>query len=109
MLHVRILPVRLEGAHAERCGRSGGGYSHSAWDRLIETRRGGDRSGSAGNYTNIERLLKGWIQANVLLPCPVYLMGVVNAVAGANGSRAFAERIPRDAKARHKIIFGNLE
>src|SRR5438445_9249534 len=105
MLHVWIFPIWLEGAHAKRCYRSRCGYCYAGWDRLIQTRRSGDRSDSAGNYTNIECLLKWRIRTDVLLVCPIQHLIVIDAVAGANGSRTFAERIPGDAKARPKITF----
>src|ERR1041385_8446072 len=108
MLHVRIFPVRLQSAHTE-CGcRSACGYSHAAWYWLIEARRGGDCSGATRYCTNTKCFLIGGIQTDVLLPSPVQDLIVIDAVAGANGSRAFAEWIPGDAKARSKVTFGRL-
>src|SRR5947209_618853 len=105
MLHVWIFPVWLEGTHTERRYRSGCGYCYSGWDGLIESRRSGDRSGAAGKRANGEILLIRRVRAYVLFVGPIQDLIIVNAVTGANRSRALAKWIPSDPKARTKITF----
>src|SRR6266705_2230234 len=109
MLHVRILPVRLQRANKRRSYRSAGGHSYSAWNRLIKSGCGRNGSGSAGNCTDAECFLIWRIQSDVLFPRPVQNLIVVDAVAGANRSPAFAKRIPGNAKTRAEVAFGSLQ
>src|SRR5439155_24913944 len=76
-------------------------------NRLIEARR--DAGASERECAYSEGFLIGWVLADVLLVGSVEHLVVINAVAHANGGRAFAKRIPRQAKAGTEITLRSFD